>query len=278
MLLSDDSPSMEYQPKNNPGNLDNKNNYKSGQRKLLVSEIQFLTKYGHLSDTVIYIGSAPGYHLNILIESFKNIKKWIFFDPYYTIINKTENIQINRQLFDKETANKYKSLNALLICDIRSYNKSIKQPIDLSDKTIIKDMQLQKEIVQNGNFIMCSLKFRLPWNLGTSTYYFDGELYTQSWTGEYSPELRLFTDGKTYKYYNHKKIDNQMYYYNKITRLLSFEILKKYEKNDYDQMNEYKIIYDYMKKILNNKDEIIEENIYNFITNKCEIFKAVYRN
>ena len=37
-----------------------------GQRKLLFSEIEFLTLYGHLAKTVVYAGAAPGMHISFL--------------------------------------------------------------------------------------------------------------------------------------------------------------------------------------------------------------------
>jgi len=37
-----------------------------GQRKLFLSELWFLTKYGHLASTVVYAGAAPGYHITFL--------------------------------------------------------------------------------------------------------------------------------------------------------------------------------------------------------------------
>ena len=41
-----------------------------GQRKLLISEIEFLTKYSRKNDTILYIGAAPGIHINILIHLY----------------------------------------------------------------------------------------------------------------------------------------------------------------------------------------------------------------
>jgi hypothetical protein len=34
-----------------------------GQRKLLLGEVAFLNKYGHLASLVIYVGAAPGKHV-----------------------------------------------------------------------------------------------------------------------------------------------------------------------------------------------------------------------
>ena len=268
MKILDDTPMLEYIPKNRPGERDNPNNYKSGQRKLLISEMEFLTKYSHLSDTLIYAGSSPGHHIDIIIRSFPNIKRWILYDPYETVLTPQNNIEIYKKCFSIDIAKQYKDLNALFISDIRSYDRSISKPdIKFADLIIQSDMELQKEWVENGNFVMSSLKFRLPWNLGTSTKYFDGDLHTQSWTGEYSPELRLFTDGKLYKIYNHKKIDNQMYWYNTVKR----------SKENYDRLHEYEVIQEYMKQIKKVK-EGLDRSIDFFINVYCERFKSKYRN
>ena len=41
-----------------------------GQRKRLLSEVGFLTRYGHLSNEVIYAGAAPGTHISYLARLF----------------------------------------------------------------------------------------------------------------------------------------------------------------------------------------------------------------
>ena len=55
-----------------------------GQRKLLLSEVQFLlrTKEFEKPVTVVYAGSAPGIHLKWIKEKFESrVKKWILVDP-----------------------------------------------------------------------------------------------------------------------------------------------------------------------------------------------------
>ena len=52
-----------------------------GQRKLLFSEIEFLTLYGHLAKTVVYAGAAPGTHINYLSKELFPEHKWVLVDP-----------------------------------------------------------------------------------------------------------------------------------------------------------------------------------------------------
>lgn len=51
-----------------------------GQRKLLITELMFLTMYDELSDYVIYAGYAPCYKLKALYDLFPD-KTWILVDP-----------------------------------------------------------------------------------------------------------------------------------------------------------------------------------------------------
>ena len=52
-----------------------------GQRKLLLTEIQFLTN--KKSGVVVYAGSAPGNHIPVLLKIFPNKFKWILIDPNF---------------------------------------------------------------------------------------------------------------------------------------------------------------------------------------------------
>jgi hypothetical protein len=56
-----------------------------GQRKLLMTEIQFMN-IACVSDIVIYIGSAPCEHLPVIINLFPN-NKFLLIDPNYHRFN-----------------------------------------------------------------------------------------------------------------------------------------------------------------------------------------------
>jgi len=51
-----------------------------GQRKLLLSEIEFLTHYSDLSTLVVYAGAAPGSHITMLADMFPK-HNFILYDP-----------------------------------------------------------------------------------------------------------------------------------------------------------------------------------------------------
>ena len=85
-----DKPVAYYQPRNKEFHTEWRNRKHDGQRKLLLSEIEFLmhvvkTHQG-AADTpyeVIYAGAAPGTHLKLLIWMFPTLCKWHLVDPVF---------------------------------------------------------------------------------------------------------------------------------------------------------------------------------------------------
>ena len=274
--LPENAPETKYMPKNRPGEHDCPYIHKSGQRKLLISEINFLTRYSHLADTILYVGAAPGTHLNVLIELFPNINKWIFYDPQPIKVNRDSHsakVVVINKYFTEENAAEYSDQNVLFISDIRSLPRNVdKPPPDVADQAIIRDMKLQKDCVTNGKFLMSLLKFRMPWK-GSDTTYFDGRLFIEPWSGEYSPELRLITNGLNQKIYSHSKLDNQMYHYNRNVRPTIYQKLKDMNlKHHYrDQLIELEVVKSYLKNIRRIRED--DESIRNFINAYCELMK-----
>ena len=89
-------------------------NYKfachSGQRKLLLTEIEFLTYVGpKIPDLklVIYAGSAPCEHVSVLLSLFPNLK-FLFIDPnYHGIIEKYKYVYQNLESISKDNHKKF---------------------------------------------------------------------------------------------------------------------------------------------------------------------------
>lgn len=65
-----------------------------GQRKLLLSEIEFLTHYAREGDVVLYAGAAPGNHVRFLAENMFPRLRFILVDPARFECLPTEHIQI----------------------------------------------------------------------------------------------------------------------------------------------------------------------------------------
>jgi hypothetical protein len=94
-----------------------------GQRKLLMSEIEFLTTYARSGMTVVYAGAAPGTHLSYLSNLFPYVT-FELYDPAPFTVRESAKIKIftgNDGMFTDETAKKYSGRNdVLFICDVRS--------------------------------------------------------------------------------------------------------------------------------------------------------------
>ena len=92
-----------------------------GQRKLLLSEIEFLTLYGELSSSkvVVYAGAAPGTHISFLSMLFPELK-FILYDPAPFTVPESDKINTIQDLFTDEVAKTFEGRNVLFICDIRS--------------------------------------------------------------------------------------------------------------------------------------------------------------
>lgn len=247
-----------------------------GQRKLLLSEIEFLTKYGHLSDKVLYAGSAPGTHIKSLASLFPN-KHFILYDPRDFNVKESKgddkyaSIEIHKQYFYNEDAKKYTKDKLLFISDIR---------VSPEESIVYKDMKMQEDWVKIIKPAASMLKFRPPWCISIykgkkdtpkerkkyKLKYLKGDIYLPIWGPVTTTEARLITVGDIeYKEYDSCKYEYQLFYFNTYTRL-------KYHKRPfnlkidkipglchcYDCTSEIYVLAEYFKKIhnINNKEDL----------------------
>ena len=78
MLDKENANLMDYvKPKNR---YEDKDVIHWGQRKLFLSELWFLTHYGHLAKNVVYAGAASGTHIPFLVTLFPD-HYFILVDP-----------------------------------------------------------------------------------------------------------------------------------------------------------------------------------------------------
>ena len=96
-----------------------------GQRKLLMSEIEFLTPYYHEGGVMIYAGAAPGKHCYRLAEMFPNFEfHWV--DPSPFNCKEHPRITLDQNFFTDELAyklkEKYKDKKRFFVSDIRTGN------------------------------------------------------------------------------------------------------------------------------------------------------------
>lgn len=201
------------------------NNIHIGQRKLLMNEIYFLTKYGHLSNTVVYAGAAHGIHIPILTELFPH--KFLLYDPGKFLIKDTDKIKIFNDYFTDDTAKKYSGKDVLFISDIRATIPTSSH--NEFEEAVKENQEWQVNWVKNMKPKMAMLKFRVPFTVTEPYEYFDGEIDLQPWAPPSSSETRLITNGQKMKMYILEEYDAKMFYYNNFIRTKgSYDI--NYEK------------------------------------------------
>jgi len=210
-----------------------------GQRKLLISEIEFITTEYHKFNPIdqkilLYIGASTGHtsvHTYTLAKLFPEIEfhLWDRYD-FYDKLYKLKNVKIMKRWFTEADSNIYQNLNVLLVSDLR--NPDIKDTSD-SQKTnqrISEDMELQMKFYLDIKPVSALFKFRLPWD-DKDTEYLAGDIYFQAWETLRSTETRLIPTGwesddsekPKMKTYNNLVYEQQMFHFNTETRFQFYE-------------------------------------------------------
>ena len=283
--LNEDAPTKEYYERKNE--LRTTNHW--GQRKLLLSEIEFLTEYGHKSSLVVYAGAAPGVKNEYLTYLFPE-HEFIFIDPMpfrdnlIAASKENDRITLKEEFFTDKIAMEYCEKNVLFICDIRTADIKIMGLEEVED-AIVEDnkMQLSWHLIMKPAASM--LKFRLPWGKGITRYLSgyseEGKIYFPVWGRQSTTETRLVAVGDDVYDYDNTKYAEQLFYFNTITRC-------NYYKHDiygvpglchcYDCSSEVLILTNYAKKFPQywfiNDDEDSNtnpstEDINNWVRNTC---------
>lgn len=252
-----------------------------GQRKLLFSEIEFLTLYHQDGDIVVYAGAAQGDHMLILAEMFPKLH-FILVDPrkFNKDLIDISNITLISGYLNKESAKEIKQKNKnkkiLLISDIRT-GVDVGKTDFPTDEEVYADMKLQQSFYELLDPEWSMFKFRLPWKSKTMSY-MEGKIYLQIFAGVQSSETRLIVKKNAKKKtYNAVKYDGQMYYFNTITRCQCYNHPYSVEGMDhcYDCYTEFKLLEDYYKivgeeefkkKIGGKTDKELVENTSRYIT------------
>ena len=200
---------------------------KSGQRKLLFSELEFYTaKIPHGEPAVVvYAGAASGIHSTFFGEYFPNVQ-FHFYDmnKFSEDLKDYSNIHLYAQYFTLADAAKWapiqESNRFLFLSDIRTAE---------DEAAVDSDMEMQKawcEIIfknyRSGNAAM--LKFRLRWEPPGVQKYFDGEIYTQPRIGPSSTETRLWTDCQRFRDWDTDAYNNSIFFFQRHQRIAFHEI------------------------------------------------------
>jgi hypothetical protein len=224
-----------------------------GQKKLLLSEIQFLTKVCQKLNTkslkdyaVVYAGAAHGFHFPILYNLFPELI-WLLYDPArfskeaYMHPQK-EKVKIFNQFFTDDTIKHAKqnseNRKILFISDIR---------LTPDEEAVMKDMTSQAKWGTDIGADYMLLKYKLPYDdENTKLYktntindlqinpkyiknpdlkaddktflYLKGDVYIQLFAHIHSVELRLMVENVNGKYeldtINYGEIEKKMFYFN----------------------------------------------------------------
>lgn len=163
-----------------------------GQRKLLLSEVDFLADNAQDGDTVVYVGSAPGIHIPFLASLFPEVR-FVLYDPREFTLRDDypgalARITTHQQFFTDVDAKQYSGRDdVLFVSDIRTGTDGPEIP---SDDTVEGDMAMQAEWVRLMNPRAALLKYRLNYTKDKSMY-LAGQVRLQVWPGPRSTETRL---------------------------------------------------------------------------------------
>jgi cap2 methyltransferase len=192
-----------------------------GQRKLLMSEIEFLLRSQPRRCVVIYAGAAPGTHVQILSDMFP-MHRFILVDPSpFTVKSDGDRIITHQCMFTNELAHdlrrEYADAHLLFISDVRSSDFE-RESTQENEKRIRNDMNAQAEWHKILAPVESMLKFRLPYTQGDTTY-LKGEIFLPVWGPQSTTECRLVvkTDAEL-QIYNHTEHEQRMFHFNKVTR------------------------------------------------------------
>eukprot|EP01028_Stygiella_incarcerata_P006405 TRINITY_DN2611_c0_g1_i1.p1 TRINITY_DN2611_c0_g1~~TRINITY_DN2611_c0_g1_i1.p1 ORF type:complete len:652 (+),score=162.69 TRINITY_DN2611_c0_g1_i1:57-2012(+) len=210
-----------------------------GQRKLLFSEIEFLTLYTEppkdkdadlpeKRPLVVYAGAAPGTHTNFLQEVLFPWVDFVLVDPAPFDARRTEHIEVHQTFFTDACAREYQSDKVgdrpvLFISDIRAIENGMN---DAEIESQIKvDMSWQQDWIEIMKPRVSMLKFRLPYTKGT-TPYLKGKLFLPIWGGRTTTETRLVVheaDNLEKMDYDHTTYEEELFYHNTIRRTQYYE-------------------------------------------------------
>ena len=195
----------------------------NGQLKLLLSEIEFLLPFKDSACTVIYAGAAPGIHIVLLAEMFENLR-FVLVDPQMFAVELSQcgNVTMHQEFMTDELARKFKEIytgDRLFISDVRiGPLRGVRESEEAQQTRIHEDMLKQAEWFRCLDAGAGMFKFRLPWDLQTTTY-LRGVIHFPIFAKKMTHESRLVVrrgDGETV--YDNLKYEGQMAYFNQVLR------------------------------------------------------------
>jgi len=241
-----------------------------GQRKLFMSELEFLTNHGRDGGIVIYVGAAPGIHTTFLAKLFP-YHHFVLIDPAPFRCKETKDITIIQEYMTDAMAEDFAknvtwflskrsnsrvclptNKNVLFISDVRRPHKQIDGKTDETDELVMHDMNMQLKWIEIIKPEYSMVKFRLPYADGTTTYC-SGTIYFQMWAPMHSTETRLVI--KKDEIFKKKTYINEIYngwlhYFNLWSRLMYYPHVRVNSLcHCYDCSAELFVVQKYLKSI-----------------------------
>lgn len=220
--LKVDAPRKEYYQRK--GELRSTNHW--GQRKLLLSEIEFLTEHGHRSSIVVYAGAAPGPRNEYLADLFPK-HKFVFIDPnpFHEKLRQAaegnDRIELISESFTDELAMTYRGKSVLFISNIRTADSCAMTKNEV-ERTLVEDNRRQMSWHLQMEPVVSMLKFRLPWVAGITKYLSgfsdNGKLYLPIWGGQTTTETSLIVSGNEMYDYDNTVYEQMMFHFNTTQR------------------------------------------------------------
>jgi cap2 methyltransferase len=200
-----------------------------GQRKLLMSEIEFLlsTLPKKKKCVVVYAGAAPGTHVRILADMFPS-HLFILVDPApFTVRPEEGRIVIHQCMFTDDVAKELgaelePNTHLLFISDVRSCDPELHSE-QVYNERIKADMHSQAQWHKLLRPFKSMLKFRLPYAPG-KTEYLSGDIHLPVWGPSSTTECRLVvsTHPDT-QIYDHTEHEQKMFHFNTVTRVALYK-------------------------------------------------------
>lgn len=252
-----------------------------GQRKLLLSEIEFLSYvYGKLGNkakeyTVVYAGAADGEHIPFMINRFfKGVfKEWHLYDephrfkkalrsvPGVTIVPYVDPNSV-KGYFTEYHYPIYAKQKIVFISDIRR---------ETNNRMVKEDNDLQNEAVMTMNPKFAMLKFRFPFD-GKNHTVLDGRRLLQCWAKQDSAEVRLWSESPhSLIKSSSREHETQMNAFNLYYRPTLFTVPTIHNRIwSYDDMAEYEILCCYCKAFHKKMGDAfrIKQGIERFYSNR----------
>jgi cap2 methyltransferase len=146
----------------------------------------------------------------------------VLVDPSPFAIRTSDRVTVRQEFFSDEIAAEFQRRDdVLFISDIRTADWKAMQD-GAVETAVQQDMADQRRWHDIITPRASMLKFRLPWDK-SSTEYLDGQIQLPVWGPQTTTETRLVVQGHTTRLYDNAKYEQQMFYFNKLTRVQLYD-------------------------------------------------------